>query len=82
MNRRSDDAWTIDLSEHGIRLATRQLLPRDSTLSFILIAGEIMTNIEGTGRVIWAEHFRNTTLFHAGVDFTNTLASLPPLPCI
>lgn len=81
MNRRSDDAWTIDLSEHGIRLATRQLLPKDSTLSFILIAGETMTSIEGTGRVIWAEHFKNTTLFHAGIDFTSTLSSLPPPPC-
>ncbi len=75
------DAWPIDLSEHGVRLATRQLLSRDSTVRFILMAGESSTSIEGAGRVIWSEPIKNTTLFQSGIDFATSIPSSPLHTC-
>ncbi|MBV5318842.1 MAG: hypothetical protein JZU50_13675, partial [Desulfobulbaceae bacterium] len=33
---RENDAWTVDLSDHGIRFASRQLLTVDTTIRFFL----------------------------------------------
>jgi hypothetical protein len=76
---REDDAWTIDLSEHGIRFATRQVLTADTALRFSLDVDETATKIEGIGRVIWSVPLANTPLFHAGIVFTERfVSSLPP----
>ncbi len=70
---REDDAWTIDLSDHGIRFASRQPLPLDTDICFALDADDRADQIEGKGRVVWCEPLENTALFHAGIVFTDRL---------
>jgi len=67
---RENDAWTVDLSDHGIRFASRQLLTADTAIRFILKADINTPEIEGTGRVIWCEPLVNTPLYHAAIAFT------------
>ena len=76
---RENDAWTIDLSDHGIRFASRQMLTADTAIRFFLEADDSTSPVEGTGRVVWCEPLENTPLFHAGITFTNPPdpASLP-----
>jgi len=66
---REDDAWTIDLSDHGIRFATRQLLTPQTDVRFVVETGGTSGLLEGIGRVVWAEPLENTALFHAGIAF-------------
>jgi hypothetical protein len=68
---REDDAWTVDLSDHGIRFATRQLLTVDTTIHFILGMDDTSTKFEGTGRVIWSVPLANMPIFHAGIVLTD-----------
>lgn len=68
---REDDAWTIDLSDHGIRFASRQMLTTDTAIRFLLESDDATTPVEGIGRVIWCEPLENTPLFHAGITFTH-----------
>lgn len=68
---RENDAWTIDLSDHGIRFASRQMLTADTAIRFLLEADDSTSPVEGTGRVIWCEPLENTPLFHAGITFTH-----------
>jgi hypothetical protein len=72
---REDDAWTIDISEHGVRFATRQRLTTNTMLNFCLEVGETAAKIEGTGRIIWSVPLANTPLFHVGIAFTEQLPS-------
>ena len=67
---RENDAWTVDLSDHGIRFASRQQLTADTAIRFILKADSNAPEIEGTGRVIWCEPLENTPLYHAAIAFT------------
>jgi hypothetical protein len=64
-----DDAWTIDLSDHGIRFASRQWLTPDTVIRFFLILDDSNGGIEKTGRVIWCEPLENMPLYHAGIAF-------------
>jgi len=68
---RENDAWTIDLSDHGIRFASRQLLTADTAIRFFLEAEDSTPPVEGIGRVVWCEPLENTPLFHAGITFTH-----------
>jgi hypothetical protein len=79
---RQDDAWTIDLSEHGIRFVTRQLLTMKTSLRFQLEVEETATQIEGSGWVIWSIPLANAPLFHAGIAFSDRIVSslLPSIP--
>ncbi len=70
-----DDAWTVDLSDYGIRFATRQLLTPDTAIHFSLDSDDTATKIEGTGKVIWSEPLANTPLFHAGIVFIDQKSS-------
>lgn len=72
---REDDAWTIDLSDHGIRFTSRQLLNLDTEIRFLLEADDRAAQVEGIGKVVWCEPLENTALFHAGIVFTD-----PPEP--
>jgi len=66
-----DNTWTIDLSDHGIRFASRHLLPLDTDIRFFLETDDRIDKIEGTGRVVWCTPLDNTALFHAGIVFTD-----------
>lgn len=66
---REDDAWTIDLSEHGLRFATRQTLAPQTPIRFLIQFNRILPPAEGSGRVVWSEPIENTQLFHAGIAF-------------
>ena len=68
---REDDAWTVDLSDHGIRFASRQVLIRDTDINFFMEADNTAAKVEGTGKVIWCEPLENTPMFHAGIVFTD-----------
>jgi hypothetical protein len=70
-----DDAWTVDLSDCGIRFASRQLLTPDTAIYFSLVSDDTATTIEGTGKVIWSEPLANTPLFHAGIVFIDQKSS-------
>ena len=72
---REDDAWTIDLSDHGIRFASRLPLTLDTDIRFLLETEDTAAKVEGTGKVVWCEPLENTVLFHAGIVFTD-----PPEP--
>jgi hypothetical protein len=73
--RRDDDAWTIDLSNGGLRFASRWLLIPDTVIHFTLETEGAAANLEGRGRVVWSEPLESTPMFHAGLVFTET-----PLP--
>lgn len=76
---RQNDAWTVDLSEHGIRFVTRQLLTTETPLRFQVEVEETATQIEGIGWVIWSIPLANAPLFHAGIAFSDRIvSSLPP----
>ena len=76
---KQDDAWTVDLSEHGIRFVTRQLLTTETSLRFQVEVEETATQIEGSGWVIWSIPLANAPLFHAGIAFSDRIvSSLPP----
>jgi hypothetical protein len=70
-----EDAWTIDLSDHGIRFATRQLLPPETVIHFTVQTNGRATKIEGSGRIIWSEPLVKTSQFHAAIAFTDQIIS-------
>lgn len=70
---REDNAWTIDLSDHGIRFTSWQPLTLNTDIRFALEADDRAVQIEGTGRVVWCEPLENTALFHAGIVFSDRL---------
>ncbi|MGI6657443.1 MAG: PilZ domain-containing protein [Desulfobulbus sp.] len=65
----SNEAWTIDLSDHGIRFASRLRLQPDTLILFALKTDDMVETFEGTGRVVWSEPFENTKLFSIGMTF-------------
>jgi len=68
---RENDAWTVDLSDHGIRFASRQLLLADTDIRFFLKTDDSAPLIEGIGRVVWCEPLENTPLYHAAISFND-----------
>lgn len=68
---REDDAWTVDLSDHGIRFACHQFLPPGTKLKYYLGTGTDTDRVDGLGRVVWSEPLANTPLFHIGIAFDN-----------
>jgi hypothetical protein len=70
-NIREDDAWTVDLSDHGIRFTAHQFLPPGTTLQYHLGSDTDTNRIDGLGRVVWSEPLANTALFHIGIAFDN-----------
>lgn len=70
--QRDDDAWTIDLSNNGIRFATRRPLAPDTLIQFSMDADGAVAQLEGSGRVVWSEAIENTPMFHAGIAFTES----------
>lgn len=70
-----DEAWTIDLSEHGIRCTTQRPLSPTTTILFFLEVSDTATKIEGTGRVIWSEPLANPQGWQTGVAFTERTVS-------
>ena len=66
---REDDAWTIDLSNHGIRFATRQHLALNTAVRFMVETGGTTGPLQGSGRVVWSKPLENSPLFHAGIAF-------------
>ena len=73
---REDDAWTVDLSDHGIRFATRQLLPLGATLRFQVDTGVPGGTRQGIGRVTWSQPLEKSPLFHAGIALVESPAAL------
>ena len=68
---REENAWTIDLSDHGIRFATRQQLSPETAVHFVLESGETAKPLQGTGMVVWSKPLANTPLFHAAIAFVS-----------
>ena len=66
---REDDAWTVDLSAHGIRFATRQMIPPATVLQFEMDKGSGKESISGSGRVIWSKPIESSPLFHSAIAF-------------
>ncbi|MCL2789126.1 MAG: PilZ domain-containing protein [Desulfobulbus sp.] len=67
---REDDAWTVDLSAHGVCFATRQMIPLETVLQFEVCRGSGKESILGTGQVIWSKPIENSPLFHSAIAFT------------
>jgi len=70
---REDDAWTVDVSAHGIRFATRQMIPPETALQFEVVKGAGKEPISGAGRVVWSRPVESSRLFHSGIVFTGQL---------
>ena len=71
---REDDALTVDLSAHGIRFTTRQLLPPETALRFEVVKGG-KKSMAGTGRVVWSKPIENSFLFHSAIAFARRHAA-------
>lgn len=66
---REDDAWTVDLSDHGIRFTTRQSLVPETMLRFEMVRDAARPPLRGTGRVVWSTPVADSPLFHAAIAF-------------
>ncbi len=66
---KENNTWTFDMSEHGVRFASEQVLTRDTAIRFFVEDDEITTRAEGVGRVVWCAPLANTSLFQVGVSF-------------
>ena len=67
---RLEETWTIDISKHGARFATYRYLKPNTLIRFTL-EGENELNItQGQGRIVWTEPIEKTSLFHAGISFS------------
>ncbi len=65
-----DNAFTLDLSEGGMCLASHRALEVGSQLSF-RFGHEFRQELLGTGRVRWCTSPDDSPLFHAGMMFTD-----------
>jgi len=74
---REDDAWTVDLSAHGLSFTTRQLLPLETALQFEIIKNSGKKSMAGTGRVVWSKPIESSPLFHSAIAFTKHHAATP-----
>ena len=74
---REDDAWTVDLSAHGIRFSTRRLLPPKTMLRFEMVKGD-KESIAGIGRVVWSKPIESSQLFHSAIVFSGHHTIPPP----
>jgi len=66
---RDDKTWTIDLSDYGISIASRQQLALNTDIHFLLETEDPAAKAEGTGRVVWCQPLEETTFFQAGIVF-------------
>ena len=62
----SDEAWTLDLSDHGLRVATTCQLRPETAINFE-VTGNGSPGRAGTGRVVWCQPLANTAFFEIGV---------------
>ena len=60
------EAWTLDLSDHGLCVAATCKLRPDTAICFQL-EGNGSPGREGLGRVVWCQPLANTSLFELGV---------------
>ena len=61
-----DQAWTLDLSDHGIRVATTCRLQPETAIHFE-VTGNGSPGRAGTGRVVWCQPLADTAFFEMGV---------------
>lgn len=64
-----EDAWTVDLSECGIRFTCRLSLALKTTVHFQLEGDNTTPALTGTGRVVWCRPLAGTSLFQTGMAF-------------
>ena len=62
----ADEAWTLDLSDHGLRVATTCQLRPETAINFE-VTGNGSPGRAGTGRVIWCQPLADTAFFEMGV---------------
>ena len=62
----ADEAWTLDLSDHGLRVATTCQLRPETAIHFE-VTGNGSPGRAGTGRVVWCQPLANTAFFEIGV---------------
>jgi hypothetical protein len=61
------EAWTVDLSDHGLRVASSCWLPPETALRFQVEGSGSVGPRAGLGRVVWCERLGSTGFFHAGL---------------
>ena len=67
---RTEESWTIDLSQHGIRFVSYRIIEPETKLSFTLGGRDGTRPTKGSGRVVWSEPLENSPLFHTGIAFS------------
>ena len=67
-------ATTVDLSAGGIRLQIHCDLPVNSKVSFSL-NGSSSPPIRGIGQIKWCRSLEDTSVYHAGIVFTDDVSS-------
>ena len=77
-NSAADEAWTLDLSDHGLRVATTCRVRPDTAINFE-VTGNGNPGRAGTGRVVWCQPLADTAFFEMGVALVDHPdAVLPP----
>ena len=77
-NAAADEAWTLDLSDHGLRVATTCRVRPDTAINFE-VTGNGNPGRAGTGRVVWCQPLADTAFFEMGVALVDHPdAVLPP----
>lgn len=67
---KEDTTWTFDVSDHGVRFASEQILTHDTVIHFFVEDDTSATTVEGIGRVVWCAPLHNTSLFQVGAAIT------------
>lgn len=66
-----ENAITIDLSLGGMRLQSSRELPRDTLICFEFDSGFTVPDLAGVGEVKWCEPKNGSSLFQAGLAFSD-----------
>ena len=73
----ADEAWTLDLSDHGLRVATTCRLQPETAINYE-VTGNGSPGRAGTGRVVWCQPLADTAFFEIGVALVDHPAPAAP----
>ena len=69
--KKSDDtAWTLDISDHGIRFAGEKLFVPETAIHFFIENREAFRTLEGVGKVVWCSPLKSSPFFQVGMAVT------------
>ena len=79
IDRKTNLAWTRDLSIDGAKLRTQKTFPQDTRLIISLELPKSKQVVKLWARVIWAQKMKKKGEFVLGVEFIHSLETIPDL---